>query len=108
MVSALNDFGGYVCPKVERWGRNAILPAVLEVGVWRIKPRPWGTWEKTDLELGSEETYLLHPSSFPQTFQLCPNLMINEPAFTFQSGRPPLTVAMAMRTSPLSIKEKKF
>lgn len=62
----------------------------------------------TGLELGSEETDVpLHPSSFPQTFQLCPSLMINEPAFTFQSERPPLTVAMAMQTSPLSIKREK-
>lgn len=48
IISVFTDFRGYVCPKVELWGRNAIIPTVLEVGVLTIKPRPWGTWKKAD------------------------------------------------------------
>lgn len=48
IISVFTDFRGYACPKVKLWGRNVIIPTVLEVGILPIKPRPWGTWEKTD------------------------------------------------------------
>lgn len=101
--------GGVISPTLDPSEGKARIPALLELPIlFTIKPWTMGEmWKRAGDWFESRQwknKLCIHPLS-PKPPFCAPDLMINGPAFPFQAGRPPLTVAMAMQTAPRQLKK---